>query len=166
MKNVLSRGVTFTRTPSAASSAATIGPTAATTMRSKPCRSYASRPKERATSRNRRTWGALVKAIASICPAAISAMTAARDPAMNSRLRVFNNDMARCRSVDGPTPINSTRRRPLRGICGEAVSGQPAACRLIPSPPIAGAQVGRDKPGDRRCKQETQHHNHRMPIPA
>jgi hypothetical protein len=36
MKNVLSRGIMFTFTPSASSSAATIGPTAATAMRSKP----------------------------------------------------------------------------------------------------------------------------------
>ena len=65
MKNVLSRRVKFTCTPIALSSAATMGPTAATTLRSRPCRSSASRPKARATSRNRRTWGALVKAIAS-----------------------------------------------------------------------------------------------------
>ena len=60
MKNVFS-GIMFTCTPIASSSAATMGPTAATTMRFKPCRSSASRPKARATSRNRRTWGALVK---------------------------------------------------------------------------------------------------------
>jgi hypothetical protein len=36
MKNVLSRGIMFTSTPSASSSAATIGPTAATAIRSKP----------------------------------------------------------------------------------------------------------------------------------
>ena len=126
MKNLLSRGVTSTCTPIASSSAATIGPTAATTMRSKPCRSSASRPKARATSRNRRTWGALVKAIASI----------RRQPFRQSRRSRAHRRLPKRRHMEAQDPLPP---RPLRGIsevahshCRDIAVRRPAARRGHP----------------------------------